>query len=221
MPGYALGHDEVVLLPGTVDTGGTEYDKGELQWVQPFQVALCTEFAHAVCRVRFGPVCKFDGLVNGFLLGNFRSLAIPLGDGLYRCLVNGSEHTERTDEDKALGHHISFLQSLYEVDGTLSVGAVEVFHLQALCGSGGMDDEVPLATHLLPVCRQLALEFLLVAQVQLGELYALVGKITLGTGATHACPHLVSLLQSFAHDITANETTGSCYQYFFHVDITI
>ena len=71
-----------------------------------------------------------------------------------------------------------------------------------------MDDDVPSA-EIGFVCGHLRPQDFRMREVQFCESDVFVGQVLLAAGVPHAGPDLMSALQAFFYDETANEAAGS------------
>jgi hypothetical protein len=75
-----------------------------------------------------------------------------------------------------------------------------------------MNDYIPLSSaHLLAVIFQLSLELLGIRQIKTGKADSFVLQIAFAAASTHSCPHFVSSAQTLFHDVTSDESAGSCH----------
>ena len=91
-----------------------------------------------------------------------------------------------------------------------SVGAEEIFAMEAFGGSGRMDDNLPSA-EIGFVCGHLRTQDFRMREVQFCKFCFWVGQVLLTAGIPHAGPDLMSALQAFFYDKTANEAAGSSH----------
>ena len=97
---------------------------------------------------------------------------------------------------------------------TIIVGAIEILGMQTLGGAGRVHHHIPsAAAHLCLQSVQLFGQTCLAGEVEAGKADALILQISLAAALSHACPHLMTLAQTFLHYITPYEATGSGYQY--------
>ena len=115
-------HHEVVFLPRAIDARGSENDVWKIVAYgleEPFGL----ELALAVSSIGAGVV------VLGYLL-------------IGLLFADGSHHAERTEINKAVDGHLQVEYRLDQPLGSLGVDLIERVLVEALRGSGGMDDVV-------------------------------------------------------------------------------
>ena len=183
-------HEEIVFLARSIDTRWTQHHKRQ-PLAHAIEERLGSELAFAIGGVGLGRIGITDFLV-GLLL------------------TNRTEDAQRAQVDQSLQWHVHLQQSLHQMARAFGVHAEEVLLVLALRHTRCMHHVGELMT------AQLLHQPFLRIQVELDELDAVVLQKLLRTAAAHSCPHLISSLQTFLHDETSDEATGSCDKYFFH-----
>ena len=186
----ALGHEEIVFLARTVDSGGAQHHAGEVseraEEVLGFELAL-TVGGVGLRTVRFADF--FVGLLFAY----------------------GTEDAERTEVDELAEGRLCGDERAGQVFGSFGVDGVEVGFVQALGHARGMHHVVEL------VAVELSAQLFLAGQVQLQEVDAVVLQPFARTAAAHGSPDVHAFAERFFHDEASDEAGSSRYQYFLHI----
>ena len=186
----ALGHEEVVFLAWTVDSGGPKHHVGE--------VAECAEEAF--------------GFELALSIGGVGLRMVGFADFFVRLLfAYGTEDAERTEVDEFAEGPLCGDERAGQVFGSFGVDGVEVCFVQAFRHACGMHHVVEL------VPGELLAQLLLAGQVQLQEVDAAVLQPFARTAAAHGSPDVHAFAERFFHDEAPDEAGSSCYQYFLHI----
>ena len=179
-------HQEIVLLPRSVDPRGAEDDVGEV--FQRLQVGLRAHLAPAIVGVGAGRVGVADGGIVFF--------------------ADRPEDAQRADVDKTPGHHAEGGELFHEVAGGEVVAGLEAGPVAAFGHARAVDDVVPSAV-LGAVLFQLPAQAVGVRQVEFGPPCPRVLQITAAAGGTYAGPDLHAAFQSSLYQEAPYEAAGA------------
>ena len=133
-------------------------------------------------------------------------------------LVTLAHHGERTHVEEAFRNHVGSLQSLGEVAQNVVVDVGEFSERQGFSGTEIIYYVIPL----LPLGQSRAESVAHgcgVIEVENYEFQALIIEKYSRRGGSHAGPHLPSAPEAFLGKEAAGESSGTCYQYFFHKSV--